>query len=130
MEDYQHEFKVSDKEKKLRKQDRLENVFRTFQLMVLAFVVVAVLFSNARLNQIAADNQKNIEEHRSVVETNAMAAEMQLKEAAGKNRARADVGLCIFSVSPTIRTPDYVKSCYDQIEKESGIKVQRFGDGK
>ncbi len=42
---------------------------------------------------------------------------------------KQNIGLCIFSVSPTRRTPAYVKSCYDSVEKQSGIKVDRFGDG-
>jgi hypothetical protein len=59
------------------------------------------------------------------------------KHATEKNRA---VGLqnntylrtmtCIASVSPTLRTPAYVKSCYDQAEQQTGVEVTRFGDGR
>ena len=36
---------------------------------------------------------------------------------------------CISSVSPTERTPQYVRSCYDMAEKGSG-KIKRFGDAQ
>lgn len=59
------------------------------------------------------------------------------KHATEKNRA---VGLqnntylrvmtCIASVSPTQRTPAYVKSCYDAAEQQTGVTVTRFGDGR
>lgn len=37
---------------------------------------------------------------------------------------------CMASVSPTRRTPDYVKDCYDKAEAATGQKVERFGDGQ
>lgn len=91
---------------------------RTFEVIVLSAVVIITLFSLARVNQITDDNKENIMIHGREVADNSL-----------RNRARSDIGLCIFSVSPTRRTPEYVKSCYDRIEKQSGIKVQRFGDG-
>lgn len=37
---------------------------------------------------------------------------------------------CITSVSPTLRTSEYVKSCYNLAEQSTGTKVQHYGDGK
>lgn len=37
---------------------------------------------------------------------------------------------CISSVSPTKRTPDYVKFCYASAEEYTGVTVDHFGDGK
>lgn len=37
--------------------------------------------------------------------------------------------VCIASVSPTKRTPDYVKLCYLEAEKHNDTQVERFGDG-
>lgn len=76
-----------------------------------------------------SDVRRELLDHRKRVEVSAQASQEQIAMASKANRARLDVGLCIFSVSPTRRTPEYVKSCYDQIEKEQGIKVERFGDG-
>lgn len=38
--------------------------------------------------------------------------------------------VCISSVSPTKRTPDYVKLCYLLAEKHNNTVVEHFGDGK
>lgn len=38
--------------------------------------------------------------------------------------------VCISSVSPTKRTPDYVKLCYAQAEEHNRTSVEHFGDGK
>ncbi len=37
---------------------------------------------------------------------------------------------CTTSVGPTVRTPEYKNSCYDEAEKDNGYKVKRFGDLK
>lgn len=117
-------------EEKFNKLDQRDKLFRGFEVLVLAILVGLTLFSLIRLNQVADNNKKNIDEHRMQIEENNTAAEVQLKLAASINRAKLDTGLCIFSVSPTKRTPEYVKSCYDLIEKQTGIKdLQRFGDG-
>ena len=118
MNNQQLDFSISDKEKRLRKLDRLNNAFRSLQLLVLSIVVVVNVLSLLRLNQIFESNKIN----------DKIAAE-HLTVAAKANRARLDVGLCISSVSPIVRTPKYVKSCYDQIEKQYNITVERFGDG-
>ncbi len=111
-----------NREELLRKLDSRDRLMRGFEVIVLGLMVAITLFSLLRLNQISTDNKKNIDDHRSQVEET-------ITNNSKTNRAKLDVGLCIFSVSPTRRTPEYVKSCYDQIEKETGIKVQRFGDG-
>lgn len=40
------------------------------------------------------------------------------------------VTVCLASVSPVQRTPDYVKSCYATAEKQTGITAERYGDGR
>lgn len=37
---------------------------------------------------------------------------------------------CKSSVSPTQRTPEYVKECYNQAEKATSVTVERYGHGK
>lgn len=37
---------------------------------------------------------------------------------------------CVTSVSPTRRTPDYVKLCYSEAERHNQVKVDKFGDGR
>lgn len=101
---------------------KLNTVLKILLIGVMAFVVYAVV-------NFSREQSINIKEHRMSIETNNQNSKDQLTLAANTNKARADIGLCIFSVSPTRRTPEYVKSCYDLIEKQSGIKVQRFGDG-
>lgn len=114
-----NELNISDNEKKLRVLDHRDRLVRGFEVIVLSIVVVLTLFSLSRIANIAIQNQKN-----------AQIQYQQIEDNASKNRARLDVGLCIISVSPTVRTPAYVKSCYDEVEKQYGIKVQRFGDGE
>lgn len=38
--------------------------------------------------------------------------------------------VCISSVSPTKRTPDYVKSCYNSAEQSNHVLIEHYGDGK
>lgn len=107
------------REKLLRTLDRRDKAFRVFEVVVLGLVVVVTMFSLFRLNQIAASNQASI-----------MAHTTQVDDVAGANKARLDVGLCIVSVPPQTRTPEYVHACYDNAEKTDGIKIQRFGYGQ
>lgn len=61
---------------------------------------------------------------------NVNTSQKQIAEASLNGKARGEVGLCIFSVSPTVRTPAYVKGCYDEVEARLKVKVTRYGDGK
>lgn len=45
------------------------------------------------------------------------------------NQAYDRVQVCVISVNPNLRTPEYVKSCYDLVEKQLGVKIERYGDG-
>lgn len=36
---------------------------------------------------------------------------------------------CFASTTPTKRTPNHVKDCYDKAEQATGQKVDRYGDG-
>lgn len=47
-----------------------------------------------------------------------------------ENRTYLHANACVISVSPTTRTPQYVKACYDQAEKETGVSVERYGNAK
>ncbi len=38
--------------------------------------------------------------------------------------------VCIASETPTQRTPEYVKSCYDMAEKANNNHIERYGSGK
>lgn len=119
----------SENELHLRKLDRRDKAMRTFEVIILAAVVAITMFALLSIRGVAEENSKNIAEHRTQIEVAQASTSKELIERANINRAKLDIGLCIFSVSPIRRTPDYVKSCYDEIEKESGIKVERFGDG-
>lgn len=121
---------VSANELQLRKLDDRDKFFRVIQLLVLAAVVAITMFALLNIRQLANENRQNIVQHREQIETANVAASEQLRVAALGNRARGDINLCIISVSPTVRTPDYVKSCYDLVEKKHDIKVERFGDGQ
>ena len=46
------------------------------------------------------------------------------------NQTYLKANACIVSVQPNIRTADYVKSCYDLAEQETGTTVERYGDGR
>lgn len=112
--------------KNLEAKNRFVLIFISIVLAVLGAISLLTLTS---LNRTANDNQKNIAEHRDQVENANSEASKQLSERAGINQAKLDIGLCIISVSPTVRTPEYVKGCYDRVEKSSGLKLDRFGDG-
>lgn len=113
-----NEEQFANSQERFRELDHRDKLFRGFEVLVLIVLVTITLFSLFQLSKVADSNQKNIIKHA-----------MQVDDVGGANRARLDVGLCIISVSPTVRTPAYVKSCYDKIEKQYGIKVERFGDG-
>lgn len=109
---------ISDKEKLFRTLEHRDNAFRAFEIFVLFMLVGLNVFSLIRLNYVAESNQMNIVEHTK-----------QIENAVDETRARQETGLCIFSVSPTKRTPIYVQGCYDQMEKKYDVKINRFGDG-
>ncbi len=121
---------TSEREKLLRKIDRRDKAVKALEFLVLVIVVGLTTISNVRLSEIGFNNEKNIAEHRQQTEDNITSVKNQLDKVNTASKARADIGLCLFSVPYTSRTPEYVKSCYDQIEKQYGIKVQRFGDGR
>lgn len=108
----------SHRERLLRTLDRRDKTFRAFEVVVLAIVVVITLFSLSRLNQIATSNRSIVKNHNDQVLT-----------VGGANKTRLDVGLCIVSVPPQTRTPEYVHECYDNAEKTNDNKIQRFGFG-
>lgn len=106
------------------------NIFLKFLvLLTLGGFIYFLLTINANLSDIAETNRSEIKAHRNQVEAGGITASNELSVAATANRARADIGLCIFSVSPTRRTPEYVKSCYDRVEAMFKVKVTRYGDG-
>lgn len=37
---------------------------------------------------------------------------------------------CLASTTPTKRTPEYTRYCYDTVEKELNLSPERYGDGK
>lgn len=120
---------VSHNELALRKLDRRDMWWRAFGFGMLLAIVGINIFGLSRLNQIGSSNADSIYEHRQAVEDVSQQAQEQIKVAATANKGRADIILCIISVSPTRRTQEHVKSCYDQVDQALGIKVQRFGDG-
>lgn len=109
---------VSNGELKLRQLDRRDLIVRAYQFVILFAVIGLNLFMLAQITQLANSNSSNIKKHST-----------QIQDAVGESQARQEIGLCIFSVSPIRRTPEYVKSCYDQIEEKYHVKIQRFGDG-
>lgn len=124
-----NEIDVSANELQLRKLDKRDKAFRVIQVIVLSIVVAITMFELLSVRTLTQENRTNIDEHRSQIENASSDINHQLIVTSNINRAKLDIGLCIFSVSPTKRTPEYVKFCYDTIEQSSGIKVERFGDG-
>lgn len=120
---------LSQNEVKLQKLDRRDKAIRVFEIIILFFLVVITLFALISIRGLAEENRKNINDHRVQVEQGNIAANAEIISRANINRAKLDIGLCIISVSPTLRTPEYVKGCYDKIEKSSELKIDRFGDG-
>lgn len=47
-----------------------------------------------------------------------------------QNQAYQRINSCIISVNPVLRTPEYVKSCYDRVEGELSLTVERYGDAE
>lgn len=37
---------------------------------------------------------------------------------------------CFVAITPERRTPEYMRGCYDKAQRITGIKAERFGDGK
>ncbi len=91
-------------------------------ILVGLIVATTVLFMFLMLSNITA--------HRHQIEEGNFTASRELRVAATANRARLDINLCIVSVPPQTRTPEYVHKCYDDAEKQNNIKVQRFGYGQ
>lgn len=46
------------------------------------------------------------------------------------NQAYNRASNCFAATSPTKRTPDHVKECYRLAEEATGVKIERYGDGK
>lgn len=121
---------ISPNELKLRKLDNRDKAMRVFEILVLATVVAITMFGLYSVRQLAKENRANITDHREQIESGNSDASKQIAERATINQAKLDIGLCIISVSPTVRTPEYVKNCYETVEKSSGLKLERFGDGR
>lgn len=79
-------------------------------LIALGFVLV---FIGVERNKLEQQTQKD-----------------QLEIIGLENQAYNHTMVCIASVSPTQRTPDYVKSCYEKAEKHTGHKMVRYGHGQ
>jgi len=129
MNDIDTEYHVPKSELQLRKLDRRDKVMRGIQLFTLGFVVVVTFLSLQQVTQLATDNKENIIEHRQQVDHTVGKLGTETAGLSVANRARNDAMLCIISRAPTVRTAEYVKSCYDLIEEQYEIEVQRFGDG-
>jgi hypothetical protein len=114
--------KPSDKELLLRKIDRRDKFGRAFSIVVLGMLVVLNIFT-------VLDNRSNLSQHRTQTEANISSVKNQLTGAAIANKARLDINLCIVSVPPQTRTPEYVHNCYVSVEKLDNIKVTRYGFG-
>lgn len=46
------------------------------------------------------------------------------------NQAYARATNCFAATTPTKRTPEYVKECYDKAEAAAGVKIDRYGDAQ
>lgn len=99
----------------------------TFLRFVVLLAIGVFVFTVANFSKQQA---RNVADHRYQVETLTKESDKHLTEAALANRTRLDVDLCIVSVPPQTRTPEYVKACYDDAEKDSGVKIRRFGYGQ
>ena len=55
---------------------------------------------------------------------------MESRNISRENQTYLHANSCVVSVSPTRRTPEYVKACYDQAEAHTGLEVTRYGDSK
>ena len=62
--------------------------------------------------------------------TTRQARQTQLNREVGKtNQYYGRLVACLASESPTKRTPEYTKYCYDLVGKQTGISPDRYGDG-
>jgi hypothetical protein len=109
---------VSKAELQLRKFDHRDKLMRTFEVLFLFVVVGLTLSSLVQINQTSRSNHQIIKEHNA-----------QVIEVGRENQTRLNVDLCIVSVPPQTRTPEYVHACYDDAEKLSGVKIKRYGYG-
>lgn len=47
-----------------------------------------------------------------------------------QNNTYLKLNACIISVPPQSRTPEYVKSCYNNVESANNTTITRYGYGK
>lgn len=47
-----------------------------------------------------------------------------------QNQAYQRINSCIISVNPVVRTPEYVKSCYERVQGELNLTVKHYGDAE
>lgn len=116
-------------EEKLRSLESKDRLMRMFEVLILLIIIIFNIISLAQINKLATDNKNNINAHRYQLEKATLASQEQLKTAAIVNRARLDVINCIISINSNVRTPEYIKNCYDRAESQHNIKIERFGDG-
>lgn len=90
-----------------------DKTFRT-QIMFFLFCVGMVLTAFIGVAVLVLNSQEETLKNREVGKTNQY-----------YNRVVA----CLASVSPTKRTADYVKFCYSEAERDTGIYSKRYGDG-
>lgn len=114
---------ISEREKLLRKIDHRDKLSKSLNVLISILVVMLVIYGQI-------DVRHNLADHRYQVETITDASTEQLRKAASANRTRLDVNLCIVSVPPQTRTPEYVHKCYDDAERVNNVKIERFGYGQ
>jgi hypothetical protein len=81
---------------------------RSAATLVLIVIGVALVFGGNLANKAATEKNRGI---------------------GLQNNTYNRIMVCIASVTPAERTPAYVKQCYDEAEKQTGVKVTRFGHG-
>lgn len=52
------------------------------------------------------------------------------REIGKTNQYYTRVVACLASVNPTKRTPEYVKFCYGEAERATGISAEKYGDAE
>lgn len=102
---------LTDREQLLSKIDRRDKIGRAFGLVILSLLVLLNVFAVFQISN------------------RARTASSQLHAVSNANKARLDINLCIVSVPPQTRTPDYVRHCYDTVDKLDNVKVTRYGYG-
>lgn len=91
-----------------------DHTFRN-QMIMLTFcfgmVILTLVFVGSLLNSANKETLKN-------------------REVGKVNQLYVRVVACLASVTPTQRTAAYVKECYDRAEVSTGVKAERYGDGR